>query len=87
MWRDNEQTLRPLAARSFLVKEVEASSRDLSALGAIGLAALEFLSRREAPPDSWKSEQAANIEEIRKPKAQLLLMAAPAVQKLVEACR
>ena len=87
VWRDNEQTLRPLAARSFLVKEVEASSRDLSALGAIGLAALEFLSRREAPPDSWKSEQAANIEEIRKPKAQLLLMAAPAVQKLVEACR
>ena len=87
MWRDNEQTLRPLAARSFLVKEVEASSRDLSALGAIGLATLEFLSRRESPPDSWKSEQAANIEEIQKPKAQLLLMTAPAVQKLVEACR
>jgi hexosaminidase len=87
LWRDNEQKLQPLATRSFLVKEVEATSQDLSTLGAIGLAALEFLSRRETPLDTWKSEQAARIEEIQKPKAQLLLMPAPAVQRLVEACR
>ena len=86
LWRDNEQKLQPLATRSFLVKEVEASSHDLSTLGAIGLAALEFLSRRETPPDSWKAE-AARIEEIQKPKAQLLLMPASTVQRLVEACR
>jgi len=53
----------------------------------MGLAALEFLSRRESPPDSWKAEQAISIEEIQKPKAQLLLMPASAVQRLVEACR
>ena len=86
LWRDNEQKFQPLATRSFLVKEVEASSHDLSTLGAIGLAALEFLSRRETPPDSWKSEQAASIDEIQKPKAQLLLMPASTVQKLVGAC-
>jgi hexosaminidase len=87
LWRDNEEKLRPVARRSFLVKEVEASSHDLSTLGAIGLGAIEFLSRRETPPASWKSEQAATLEEIQKPKAQLLLMPVSGVQRLVGACR
>jgi hexosaminidase len=84
-WRDNDAILQPLAQRSFLVKEVAANSQDLSALGAAGLAALDAMGKGQTPPDSWKAQQLATIEQAKKPKAQLLLIPAPAVQKLIEA--
>jgi len=84
-WRDNDAQLQPLAQRSLLVKEVSARSQDLSALGAAGLAALDAIAKGQPASDSWKSEQLAVIEQAKKPKAQLLLIPAPSVQKLVEA--
>ena len=84
-WRDNDAILQPLAERSFLVKEVAANSRDLSALGTMGLTALDAIAKAQPAPDSWKAQQLAIIEQAKKPKAQLLLIPAPAVQKLVEA--
>jgi hexosaminidase len=84
-WRDNDSKLQPLMQRSFLVKEVAATSHDLSALAAVGLAALDFANKGGAAPDDWKTQQLAVIEQVKKPKAQLLLMPAPAIQKLVEA--
>jgi hexosaminidase len=85
LWRDNDAQLQPLARRSFLVKEVAQTSQDLSALGAAGLAALDFIAKGGGAPGSWKAEQTAAIQQIQKPKAQLLLMPADAVQKLVDA--
>jgi len=84
-WRDNDAILQPLAQRSFLVKEVTANSQDLSALGTAGLAALDAIAKGQVAPDSWKAQQLATLEQIKKPKAQLLLIPAPAVQKLIEA--
>jgi hexosaminidase len=84
-WRDNDATLQPLAQRSFLVKEVAATSQDLSALGTAGLAALDAIAKGHPAPDSWKAQQLAILEQVNKPKAQLLLIPAPAVQKLIEA--
>jgi len=84
IWRDNDSILQPLAQRSFLVKEVAANSQDLSALGTVGLAALDSIAKGQPAPDSWKAQQLAILEQIKKPKAQLLLIPAPAVQKLVE---
>jgi hexosaminidase len=84
-WRDNDARLQPLTQRSFLVKEIAATSQDLSALAAVGLAALDFAARGGAVPDDWKTQQIAVIELVKKPKAQLLLMPTSAVQKLVEA--
>jgi hexosaminidase len=84
-WRDNDATLQPLAQRSFLVKEVAATSQDLSALGTAGLAALDAITKGQPAPDSWKAQQLAILEQVNKPKAQLLLIPAPAVQKLIEA--
>src|SRR6267154_670882 len=85
IWRDNDAVLQSLAQRSFLVKEVEATSQDLSALGAAGLAALDAIAKGQPAPDSWKAQQLAILEQVKKPKAQLLLIPAPAVQKLIEA--
>ena len=85
VWRENDAKLQPLAQSSFLVKEVAATSQDLSALGTAGLAALDAIGKAQPAPDSWKAQQLAIIEQVKKPKAQLLLMPAPAVQKLIEA--
>jgi hexosaminidase len=85
LWRDNDAILQPLAQRSFLVKEVAANSQDLSALGMAGLAALDAITKGQPAPDSWKAQQLAILEQANKPKAQLLLIPAPAVQKLIEA--
>jgi hexosaminidase len=84
-WRDNDALLQPLAQRSFLVKEVAVNSQDLSALGAAGLSALDAIAKGLPAPDSWKAQQLAIIEQVKKPKAQLLLIPAPAIQKLIEA--
>src|SRR5436190_1427535 len=84
-WRDNDARLQPLAQRSFLVKDVAVRSRDLSALGVMGLAALDAIAKRQPAPDAWKTQQLATLEQLKKGKLQLLLIPASAVQKLVDA--
>jgi hexosaminidase len=84
-WRDNDARLRPLMQTSFLVKEVAATSQDLSLLASVGLAALDVLSKGAPAPDDWKAQQLAIVDQGKTPKSQLLLMPAPAIQKLVEA--
>jgi hexosaminidase len=84
-WRDHQTELRPLLEQSFLLKEIGPVSENFSALGGAGLAALDYLDRGEPAPAAWVSEQLALIERAKKPQAQLLLVAAPAVEKLVEA--
>jgi hexosaminidase len=84
VWRDNDAKLQPLAQRSFLVQEVAGRSQDLSALGLTGLAALDAIANGQPAPDSWKTQQLASIDGAKKPKVQLLLIPAPAVQKLIE---
>jgi len=84
-WRDNQVDLQPLAEKSFLVKEVMPLSQNLSALANAGLAALDYLAHGERAPDSWKSQQLALVEQAKKQQAQLLLMIAPAIRKLIDA--
>jgi hexosaminidase len=85
VWRENDANLHPLAQRSFLVRAVSPTSQDLSTLAVIGLAALDFIARGQRAPDDWKAQQLVLLQQIEKPKGQLLLMPAPSVQKLVEA--
>ncbi len=85
LWRDNDAKLQPLAQRSFLVQEIAGRSQDLSALGSAGLSALDAIVKGQPASDSWKAQQLASIDGAKKPNAQLLLIPAPAVQKLMEA--
>jgi hexosaminidase len=84
-WRDNDARFQSLAQRSFLVKEASTTSQDLSALGALGLAALDFVAKGTAATADWKAQQLALIEQMKKPKGQLLLIPVESLQKLVEA--
>jgi len=85
LWRDNDAKLQPLEQRSFLVKEVAGTSQDLAALASAGLAALDALEHGGNTDEAWKAQQGALVQQAQKPKGQLLLMPAPAVQKLIDA--
>jgi hexosaminidase len=85
-WRDQHAAVQSHFEKSSLLKEIEPISRNLSAVGAVGLQALDYIGRAEGAPASWKTEQAAVLEQAKKPdSAQLLLMPVSAVQKLLEA--
>jgi hexosaminidase len=85
LWRENDAKLQPLVQRSFLVKEVAATSQDLSAIASAGLAALDALEHTGNKDDTWRAEQSAVVQQAQKPKGQLLLMPEQAIQKLIDA--
>ena len=85
LWRDNQTNLQPLEAQSFLVKEIAPLSQNLAAVATGGLQALDYIDRGERAPEAWATQQFTLLEQAQKPQAQLLLMVAPSVQKLVEA--
>lgn len=84
-WQNSQTDIQASAEQSFLMKELVPLSQSLSVLGTAGLEALDFLDRGNGAPQDWKTRQLAAIEDAKKPKAQLLIMVAPSVQKLVEA--
>jgi hexosaminidase len=84
-WRDNDAKLHPLLDREFLLQEVAPLSASLSALGAAGLQALDYLDKSQPVPDSWKTQQLAIVDNAKKRQADVLLMVAAPVQKLIEA--
>jgi hexosaminidase len=85
LWRDNQANLQTLETQSLLLKEIVPLSQDLSAVSTTGLQALDYIDRGERAPSAWATQQFALLEQAQKPKAQLLLMVVPSVQKLVEA--
>jgi hypothetical protein len=85
LWRDNDARLHPVIAQSALLQEDAPLSQDLSALGAAGLQALDFIDKSQPAPDSWKTQQQSLLDEAKKPKAALLLMVVAPVQQLVDA--
>jgi hexosaminidase len=84
-WRDNDARLRPLLEQSFLLKEDEPLSQNLSALGTAGLQALDYVDRGQTAPDTWKTQQMAVIDQAKTRQADMLLTVVAPVQQLVEA--
>lgn len=84
-WRDNDTTVQSLAQKSSFVKEVLPNSQDLTAVATLGLSALDAIAKATPLSEDAKTQATAVIAAASKGKAQLLLMPAPAVQKLVDA--
>jgi hexosaminidase len=83
-WHENN--LQPLIEKSFLLQEIAPLAQNLSSISSAGLQAIDYIDRGERPAENWKAEQLAMIQRAEKPtSAQLLLMVASPVQKLVEA--
>ncbi|HZQ20567.1 MAG TPA: family 20 glycosylhydrolase [Terriglobales bacterium] len=83
-WKDNAVELEPYAEMSSFVQEVIPLSQNLSTLGAAGLEALDYMDRGQKAPEGWKTQQLQLVQQAIQPKAQLLLMVAGPVQKLIQ---
>ncbi len=83
-WHDNDANLQPVLDRSFLLAEDKPLSGDLAALAAAGLQALDSIDKNQPLPDAWRTEQLAVVDRSMKPRANLLVMVAPSIQKLIE---
>jgi hexosaminidase len=84
-WKNNDSRLQPQIAQSFLMKELAPLSTSLAALSDIGLQALTYLDQKQQSSEQWRSQSLQQITEMSKPQADLLIMIAPGIQKLVEA--
>lgn len=84
-WRENDANLQPVLDRSFLLVEDKPLSEDLAALSAAGLQALDSIGKNQPLSDAWRTEQLAVVDRSMKPRANLLVMVAPPIQKLIEA--
>ena len=83
-WHENN--LQPLIEKSPLLQEIAPLAQNLSSISSAGLQAIDYIDRGEGAAENWKTEQLAMIQQAEKPtSAQLLLMLASPVQKLVEA--
>jgi hexosaminidase len=77
-WSENDSRLKP-------APELASLSRNLSALGSIGLRALEYLRTGTVPPDAWVSRQMQALKEMEPPNAEVMLAAVRPVRLLLEA--
>jgi hexosaminidase len=84
LWRDNKAQLVPLIERSALLEEALPLAEEVSALAAAGLQALDNLESGRPAPQAWVKEQQALIDRATRPRAELLIMIAPSIRKLVE---
>jgi hexosaminidase len=84
LWRDNHQYLLQTIKISPILEEIESLSQDLSALGNIGLAALNYLIHSERPSLEWYNTSKEVIEDARIPRGQTELQIVSAVEKIVE---
>jgi hexosaminidase len=84
-WRANDAALEPVLESSFLLREAIPLSKDLAAVAAAGLEALEYLVGGRKPDPEWVSRERVLLESAEKPRAELLLMIVAPVRKLVDA--
>ena len=68
-----------------LLAEDQPLSEDLATLSAAGLQALDAIGKNPPLPEAWRTEELAVVERSMKPRANLLIMVAPSIQKLIEA--
>lgn len=85
VWSANDAQLQPLYSRSYIVKEIEPVSQNLSTLGQTGLQALDYIDKGQPPSADWLVQQAQAIKQAEGKKADLLLMIVPPIEKLVNA--
>jgi len=85
IWRGNDAILHPLLEKSFLLHELTPLSADLSLVADTGLIALDYLHNSSPAPESWRTQQLTQLDAVKAPKADLLLMVVAPVRQLVEA--
>ena len=85
LWAENDARLAPIAADNPPIGELSGLSRALSAVGAIGLEALDWIETGKNAPESWVSERNQRLAAIGRPEAEVMLAAVRPVRLLIQA--
>jgi len=78
LWAENDRQLARLG-----VAELNGLSKDLSALGAIGLQALDYADSGKPAPEPWVAEQKRLLDRMEKPNAEVRLAAVRTVRAVL----
>jgi hexosaminidase len=84
-WSENDAKLEPILQKSFLLREIEPLSQELTMIGTTGLLALDYLHKSQTSPGDWRMQQLAELDAANAQKADLLLMVNEPVRRLVQA--
>jgi hexosaminidase len=84
-WSTNDAQLEPFLVTSALRAELTPLSQNLSALGALGLQALDVIESGQSITAEKRSQQLAALEANTQPHAELQLAIEPTVRLLIEA--
>lgn len=83
-WKANHDRLSPALESSLLAPDAPVS-QNLSAAGSLGLQALDMFTAHSSSPTGWADQAMPQLEQMKKPQAELLLMIVPPIEKLVQA--
>jgi hexosaminidase len=82
-WRDNHAVLEPILTASPLGQEARPLSRDLAALGTVGLEALEAIRGGRPAAAEWTARARGVVDAAAPARAEVELFAVPGMAKLV----
>lgn len=85
LWHGNHEKLLEIIQRSPILKEIVTMSEDLAAISATGLEAVEYIYENKNASKRWRKRSLKLIENARKPRGQVELMALDSIEKLVQA--
>jgi hexosaminidase len=84
LWAANDDRFQSVAADNGMLAEVKPLSKDLSALGSMGLQILDYLDSRKPPAADWMSAQSRELSRMQRTSAEVLLAATRPVKILLE---
>jgi len=84
LWAANDQRFQALAEGNALLAELKPLSKDLSALGAMGLEALDRLAASQPAPADWISAETRELTRIERVNAEVTLAAVRPVKLLLD---
>ena len=83
-WAGNDTRFQAMAEGNALLTEVKPLSKDLAALGTMGLQILDYMLGRATPPADWVAAQTRELTRMQRPTAEVNLAAARPVKLLLD---
>jgi hexosaminidase len=83
-WSRNDELFEATAAGNGFLEELRPLSKNLSAVGAIGLEGLRYFQSGERTPAGWIESQTQLLDDLQKPAAEVFLAAVKPVRALLK---
>ena len=84
LWAANDERFQPLAQGDVLLAELKPLSKDLAAIGSMGLRILDYLAAGKAAPANWIAAQYQELTRMARPSAEVRLAATRPVKLLLD---